>query len=281
MYLKLHPLALIERKLPGRSTNLGTALSGYDAFSIGVSHLQLRLAANPLPGDQDPAVGDRILVNNFTPDSVMLIRGQDGYVFPTAFLSMPTLHLTAIQDQDVIAAFFLKTTAAIGASPDNELLKILVLGDKTDNSQAGPSKIRFTTTGALLNTEFREIDSKMSGLTALLDDGFAGDPRIIRAIAAIDATQWANKSVVWILHRKAPSTGLMMHIILPVKSLGRFSSDGSDFRSLLDPSERDPKEKWETIFGSKIPTDLRIEDGDRLELTLLELTGPFSQISVK
>lgn len=297
VYLKLQPLTLFERKFAGQSTTLGKAISGYDAYSFGLSHLQLRSNGVIESAESDGAFVsntlDPLLINERTPSCVILVRGAEGYVFPTAFLSSPAVQLTKIQDEDIIATIFMPPTLV--SSSDNDSLRELALSrvEEVSDGAAGVGgeasnrsgqELRYITSGLLFKTEFQTAKAQVpiNGIVNI-NPNFTDSEwskRAFETISAANLGPLSGRSVVWVLHRNKPFRGVRIHYIIPAKGIGSWGVEGAAFKSLLS-SRKGESDQWDKWRSRIVPNNLLVQDGDHLELTDLDLVGPFCQISVR
>ncbi|MFO1002905.1 MAG: hypothetical protein U0936_21450 [Planctomycetaceae bacterium] len=262
-------------------------MSGYDAYSIGISHLQIRqLEGRREEAELNPSIDPvPLLVDRRTPSSVMVIRGNDAYVFPVEFLASASVRLAKIQDEDFIATFYLKqdfVDAPDNSSNilDNRVMRKLALCNEETSSAAKGDEIRFVTSGLIFRTE-TQVGSHPLAVATFLDDSLGGWGKTAsETIKASNDGPLSSKSVVWVLHRKKPFFGLVVHFVIPVRNLGIWGVNGTALKS-LSPADVDPSTAWDDVFSGAMPTDLWIHEGDRLELTVLESVGPFSQLSIK
>lgn len=278
VYLSLYPTLPFERRIPRGSTNLTNAMSSYDLYSIANLRLQVALTKGRdknAEGNhaESRGAGQSLFTDAATPDSIMLIRGRDAWVFPTAFIATPSVGLTEIRDQDTIATFFMKLDSVVREEQNS--VRSLALPTESDDA-----KVSYTIGGVLVTPTSREVEGKDSkSLSAII--GRFGDLRQeIDRLPDSVKKNWADRSLVWVVHRRKPRLGLDLHFVIPSRRLGSWAEDGRVFQSVM--GEGIPRDAWNDMFGNRIlTTDLKIEDGDHLELSILELTGPFIQAAVR
>ncbi len=218
-----------------------------------------------------------------SPDAFALIRGNDVTVFPRAFIFDPVVRTFPLMDRDIIAsARFDKilvdsedTPTIITRSLDRLLSAHGEKDAEVSLSIIGPLITREREGKFLLKTE-PDIGSDQvtwfeleEGSTFVGDKKFQLDDLLIPTISQTQAIE-DDLAYCVVIHRRVDN--FWVHRLVPLNKSGYFSANGAFVRKVSPKSDDvSLSQRWKDMFDRNVV----LQDGDILELTILNLVEPF------
>ncbi len=285
--LRLYPLSAVEKSIGAGATTIASAIAEYGVYSAAFEHLrkqQRQIAANKST-DPTPGVEENILAHEFTPDTIIWIRGNVATVFPRVFLASPRISSSAVAHGDFIGTLFFTEVKPNNNVTEEDSLRALIPTKELEEKTEFP--INLTLSGPLLSPSLRgqERFQTSDELARFRQTEFNPEKRIESSIEKQSAGTLANAIPVCVLTRVV--NGQTIRYISPLATSGLFGVSGAITRSMF----RDPKsggelpqkalpERWEYLFGARIRAIQPI-DGDLIEFTTIDLVPPFNQIALR
>ncbi len=317
--LRLYPITPIQKSIGSNRIAIASAFGEYDAFSTAFGHLQRQQLKNSARSDSTnptPGYVPNILAHPYTPDTVILIRGNQATVFPRVFLASPRIASSAAVDGDLIATLYF-TDPSLEIRPVTERDPFRVFVREQHDQQDGTAASSIVNARRIAGSVFAALGSPIASILLarpvsrisvdLTGPLLAGDQRGRKNIPAgesigtfLDTENGLAKEIEPAIARQHSGTlsnlipvcvvirhmdGVTVRYVTPLSTTGIFGKSGIAMRSLF----RDAKfgrelnnealiDRWDELFERKI-RNIHLQDGDVLEFTTIDLVSPFNEIA--
>jgi hypothetical protein len=294
--VKLVTLSPVIRSIPVTGLTLPDALGQEDQLSVLASQV-----SNFDPKTLKPA-GSHLYADSNTPETLVIQRGFQIFVFPRLFLFHPAAQQLQMKDGDVVLSLFSENYRKnddglkMPATPTASFLP----------AKAEHSPARRAISGAILGPLYPSdrsnswsapafnpgdpVDSAAVAVQIDSDDLQGPNvPSIEKAIRKRFDTGLDAQVAVFVLRRRAG--GRILTFISPLKESGLFRQTGPTMVALANSNnprsavvsvaeaQLNGLSLWELLIGQKF-YNVRLIDGDSIELTTLENVEPFRQLVI-